>query len=191
MTAVLLTPCITGWLMLPFLLSILFLMVSAFSCGTRDNVTACGPTDNILIISPISYGWETRSSWLRQGVLRLGLLRDNTGVLIAYDSGDGSLSVMDVRSRKQEPIAHSEDQEDELLSIVAIKGCVQYCITFRLSFSFMSDMFGSCRGTKAVAGTQLGVLSIFNRNKGWGDCVDRVPGYVYFRTELGTLFSRN
>ncbi|KAK2460777.1 hypothetical protein APHAL10511_007247 [Amanita phalloides] len=69
-------------------------------------------------------------------------------------SGDGSLSVMDVRSKKQEPIAHSEDQEDELLSIVAIKG-----------------------GAKAVVGTQLGVLSIFNRNKGWGDCVDRVPGH--------------
>lgn len=31
---------------------------------------------------------------------------------------------MDVRSKKQEAIAHSEDQEDELLSIVAIRGCV-------------------------------------------------------------------
>jgi len=61
---------------------------------------------------------------------------------------------MDIRSKKQEPIAHSEDQEDELLSIVAIRG-----------------------DTKAVVGTQLGVLSIFNRNKGWGDCVDRVPGH--------------
>lgn len=69
-------------------------------------------------------------------------------------SGDGSLSVMDVRSKKPEPVAHSEDQEDELLSIVTIKG-----------------------GTKAVVGTQLGILSIFNRNKGWGDCVDRVPGH--------------
>ncbi|KAF8639205.1 hypothetical protein AX17_001691 [Amanita inopinata Kibby_2008] len=69
-------------------------------------------------------------------------------------SGDGTLSVMDIKSKKAEPIAHSEDQEDELLSIVAIKS-----------------------GTKAVVGTQLGVLSIFNRNKGWGDCVDRVPGH--------------
>ncbi|KAF8352082.1 WD40-repeat-containing domain protein [Amanita rubescens] len=69
-------------------------------------------------------------------------------------SGDGSLSVMDVRSKKLEPLAHSEDQEDELLSIVAIRG-----------------------DTKAVVGTQLGVLSIFNRNKGWGDCVDRIPGH--------------
>jgi hypothetical protein len=32
---------------------------------------------------------------------------------------------MDVRSKKPEPFAQSEDQEDELLSIVAIKGYVQ------------------------------------------------------------------
>jgi len=31
---------------------------------------------------------------------------------------------MDVRSKKPEPVAQSEDQEDELLSIVAIKGYV-------------------------------------------------------------------
>jgi hypothetical protein len=35
-----------------------------------------------------------------------------------------------------------------------------------------------CSGTKVIVGTQIGVLSIFNRNSGWGDCVDRVPGYV-------------
>ena len=32
-------------------------------------------------------------------------------------------------------------------------------------------------GSKVVVGTQLGILSIFNRSKGWGDCVDRVPGH--------------
>ncbi|KAI9056357.1 WD40 repeat-like protein [Trametes sanguinea] len=69
-------------------------------------------------------------------------------------SGDGTLSVMDVRSKKMEPIAQSEDQEDELLSILAIKG-----------------------GQKIVVGTQLGILSIFNRKSGWGDCVDRIPGH--------------
>jgi WD repeat-containing protein 55 len=37
-------------------------------------------------------------------------------------SGDGTLSVMDIRSKKPEPFAHSEDQEDELLSIVPFKG---------------------------------------------------------------------
>ncbi|KAF4612661.1 hypothetical protein D9613_011731 [Agrocybe pediades] len=69
-------------------------------------------------------------------------------------SGDGTLSVIDVRSKKPEPIAHSEDQEDELLSIASIKG-----------------------GSKFVVGTQIGILSIFNRNSGWGDCVDRIPGH--------------
>ncbi len=41
---------------------------------------------------------------------------------LMYASGDGTLSVMDVRSKKPEPFAHSEDQEDELLSIVPFKG---------------------------------------------------------------------
>ena len=37
-------------------------------------------------------------------------------------SGDGSLSVLDVRSKRTDPFAQSEDQEDELLSVVSIKG---------------------------------------------------------------------
>lgn len=37
-------------------------------------------------------------------------------------SGDGTLSVMDVRSKKPESFTHSEDQEDELLSVVSFKG---------------------------------------------------------------------
>ncbi|KAG8216026.1 WD40-repeat-containing domain protein [Butyriboletus roseoflavus] len=69
-------------------------------------------------------------------------------------SADGTLSVIDVRGKKLEPLARSEDQEDELLSIVAIRN-----------------------GTKVVVGTQLGILSIFNRSQGWADCVDRVPGH--------------
>ena len=32
-------------------------------------------------------------------------------------------------------------------------------------------------GTKVVVGTQLGVLSIFDRKRGWGDSVDRFPGH--------------
>ncbi|KAI0074600.1 WD40 repeat-like protein [Panus rudis PR-1116 ss-1] len=71
-------------------------------------------------------------------------------------SGDGTLSVLDVRSKKTEPFAQSEDQEDELLSLVSIKG-----------------------GQKIVVGTQLGILSIFNRKSGWGDCVDRIPGHPH------------
>ncbi|KAH9947839.1 WD40 repeat-like protein [Amylocystis lapponica] len=71
-------------------------------------------------------------------------------------SGDGSLSVIDIRSKKTQPLAQSEDQEDELLCIVPFKG-----------------------GQKFAVGTQLGILSIFNKRNGWGDCVDRIPGHPH------------
>ncbi|KAJ9115735.1 hypothetical protein QFC24_006918 [Naganishia onofrii] len=69
-------------------------------------------------------------------------------------SGDGTVSVIDVRSNSTTPFAVSDDQEDELLSIVTIKG-----------------------GAKHVVGTQLGVLSVFERQKGWQDSVDRILGH--------------
>ncbi|THH08792.1 hypothetical protein EW145_g2466 [Phellinidium pouzarii] len=75
---------------------------------------------------------------------------------LVVTSGDGTLSVIDVRSSKPGPLAHSEDQEDEMLSVVPIRG-----------------------GEKTIVGTQLGVLAVFNRSSGWGDCVDRVPGHPH------------
>ncbi|KAF5384376.1 hypothetical protein D9615_003324 [Tricholomella constricta] len=86
-------------------------------------------------------------------------------------SGDGTLSVMDIRSKKPEPYAQSEDQEDELLSIVAIKGYVAFPL-FELKRLDNS-------ASKVVVGTQIGILSIFNRSAGWGDCVDRIPGHPH------------
>lgn len=71
-------------------------------------------------------------------------------------SGDGTLSVIDIRSSKTTPLAHSEDQEDELLSIIPIRG-----------------------GAKFVVGTQQGPLHIFSRSAGWADCVDRIPGHPH------------
>lgn len=41
---------------------------------------------------------------------------------LVTSSGDATLSVIDVR--KSTPLAHSEDQEDELLSLVSIRGSV-------------------------------------------------------------------
>ncbi|KAK7683851.1 WD repeat-containing protein jip5 [Cerrena zonata] len=76
--------------------------------------------------------------------------------MLNLDSGDGTLSVLDVRSKRADPFAQSEDQEDELLSVVAIKG-----------------------SQKLVVGTQIGILSIFNRKSGYGDCVDRIPGHPH------------
>jgi WD40 repeat protein len=88
---------------------------------------------------------------------------DDKKILVAT-SGDGTLSVMDVRANKTEPAAQSEDQEDELLSIVAIKN-----------------------NTKVAIGTQTGIISIFNRSAGWGDCVDRMPGHPSSIDALCTL----
>ncbi|KAH7337596.1 WD40-repeat-containing domain protein [Rhizoctonia solani] len=79
-------------------------------------------------------------------------------------SGDGTLSVIDVRSSKVEPFAHSEDQEDELLSIVSIKD-----------------------GKKVAVGTQTGIIGIWNRSSGWGDCVDRIKGHPHSVDALATL----
>ncbi|KAJ8585344.1 WD40 repeat-like protein [Rhizopogon salebrosus TDB-379] len=79
-------------------------------------------------------------------------------------SGDGTLSVIDVRGKKPEPVAQSEDQEDELLSVVSIRS-----------------------GSKVIVGTQMGILSVFNRSQGWGDCVDRVPGHPQSIDALCTL----
>ena len=47
--------------------------------------------------------------------------------------------------------------------------CVGY------SFAYLR-IHSSFRGSKTVVGTQLGILSVFNKNSGWGDCVDRIPG---------------
>lgn len=81
-------------------------------------------------------------------------------------SGDGHLSAIDIRSNKPAALAVSDDQEDELLSIAAIKG-----------------------GSKCVVGSGLGILSVWNRKAGWGDCtcsprkgadpsgLDRIPGH--------------
>src|SRR6266481_9340908 len=99
-------------------------------------------------------------------------------------SGDGTLSVMDVRSSKTEPTARSEDQEDELLSITAIKG---YMILPLVLTCTSTDSDLRDRNTKFVIGTQLGILSMFNRNKGWGDCVDRIPGSVALRVPCYSL----
>lgn len=66
---------------------------------------------------------------------------------LAFNRGDGHLSVIDIRSNKSTPLTVSEDQEDELLSIVPIKG-----------------------GQKAIVGSGLGILSVWNRQLGWADC---------------------
>ncbi|CAE6473217.1 unnamed protein product [Rhizoctonia solani] len=89
-------------------------------------------------------------------------LQDKKHLVVA--SGDGTLSVVDVRSSKAEPFAQSEDQDDELLSLVSIKD-----------------------GKKIAVGTQTGIISIWNRGSGWGDCVDRMKGHPHSVDALAKL----
>ena len=53
---------------------------------------------------------------------------------------------------------------------------IQFLIS-RVGSCLLANKFVCPSGSKVVVGTQLGILSIFNRSKGWGDCVDRVPGH--------------
>lgn len=53
---------------------------------------------------------------------------------------------------------------------------IQFLIS-RVGSCLLANKFVYPSGSKVVVGTQLGILSIFNRSKGWGDCVDRVPGH--------------
>lgn len=71
-------------------------------------------------------------------------------------SGDCTLSVIDIRSSRTEPFAQSDDQDDEFLSLCSIKN-----------------------NTKLIVGTQLGMLSIFNRSSAsaYLGPVDRMPGH--------------
>lgn len=59
--------------------------------------------------------------------------------------------MFDIRQRK--PLKISENQHDELLSVVVVK-----------------------EGKKAIVGTQDGILEIFSWGN-WGDCTDRIPGH--------------
>lgn len=97
-------------------------------------------------------------------------------------SGDGTLSSIDVRAKSSSGgFTQSEDQEDELLSSVSIRGCVRLtnCLTAPV-YRYLVELYvpRNRSGTKLVVGTQLGILSIFDRKKGFADCVDRVKGCV-------------
>lgn len=70
---------------------------------------------------------------------------------IVSASGDATLGIYDIR--KQEHFYRSDDQESELTSACVVKG-----------------------GRKVVAGTQDGVMLLFNWGQ-WGDCSDRFPGH--------------
>ncbi|WWD06227.1 WD repeat-containing protein JIP5 [Kwoniella europaea PYCC6329] len=119
----------------------------------NENLIASGDDDGIIKL------WDPRKpDVIREYNQHFDYISDFTYFddkrQLVSTSGDGHLSVIDIRSNKAQPLTVSADQEDELLSIVQIKG-----------------------GQKAIVGSGLGILSIWNRKLGWGDSVDRIPGH--------------
>ncbi|WWC85438.1 uncharacterized protein L201_000301 [Kwoniella dendrophila CBS 6074] len=119
----------------------------------NENLVASGDDDGIIKL------WDPRKpDMIREYNQHFDYISDFTYFedkrQLVSTSGDGHLSVTDIRSNKSQPLTVSADQEDELLSIVQIKG-----------------------GQKAIVGSGLGILSIWNRKLGWGDSVDRIPGH--------------
>jgi len=108
--------------------------VSICSFGILGSGTVSEPIPSILTISLIFSGWMIKSNWSPQGeYVDMQLRRTLRTEEYRLYSGDGTLSVMDVRSKKSVPVAQSEDQEDELLSIVSIKGFV-YLVLYRVTW---------------------------------------------------------
>ncbi|CEH14159.1 WD40 repeat protein [Ceraceosorus bombacis] len=94
----------------------------------------------------------------RRQMRGLGAMEDESADKLGRErlvvtSGDGTLSVIDPRVGPS-AVEVSEDQEDELLGVAAIK-----------------------RGNKLVVGTQLGMLSVWAPSRGLLDHVDRIPGH--------------
>ena len=122
--------------------------------GTLPNLLATGDDEGVIKL------WDYRqpNNAVRNYTHHFDYISDfhfeHSSRHLISTSADGTLSVIDVRSNKPEPISHSEDQEDELLSIAPLIGTSKY-----------------------VVGTQIGILSVFNSRQGFGDCVDRIPGH--------------
>ncbi|RKP34269.1 WD40-repeat-containing domain protein, partial [Dimargaris cristalligena] len=101
--------------------------------------------------------WDTRSPRVVRefGDIHSDLITDSCysaarrTLLVA--GADGLLTVLDLR--KDKPLAVSENQDDDLLSVMAVKD-----------------------NSRAVVGMQSGVLGIFKWGD-WGDIVDRFPGH--------------
>ncbi|KAG9078534.1 WD repeat-containing protein jip5 [Ceratobasidium sp. UAMH 11750] len=127
------------------------------------SMLATGDDDGVIKLWDPRQQSSVRSYTHHQDFISEFLWLDDKKHLVAT-SGDGTLSVLDVRSNKTTPFAQSEDQEDELLSAVSIKG-----------------------GAKIAVGTQTGIISIWNRSSGYGDCVDRVPGHPHSVDALAAL----
>ncbi|KAI2513739.1 hypothetical protein MHU86_522 [Fragilaria crotonensis] len=109
-------------------------------CGSNTSKKACVMT------------WDEHEDYIS------GFEHDADGTTLLASSADCSISVMDMRKAvnpqtRSEAIRRSDDQEDEMLSIVLLKN-----------------------GRKVMCGSQQGVLSVWSWGV-WGDVSDRFPGH--------------
>lgn len=109
-------------------------------CGSDTSKRACVMT------------WDEHEDYIS------GFEHDAEGTTLLASSADCSISVMDMRKAvnpqtRSEAIRKSDDQEDEMLSIVLLKN-----------------------GRKVMCGTQQGVLAVWSWGT-WGDVSDRFPGH--------------
>ncbi|CAG8546112.1 5238_t:CDS:2, partial [Acaulospora morrowiae] len=116
----------------------------------NENALATGDDDGYIKIWDTRTGGELMEYSDHQDFISDFAFRAETKNLIAT-SGDGTLSVYDIR--RPNFIAMSDNQDDELLSVVIIKD-----------------------NRKVVAGTQSGVLNLFSWGE-WEDCNDRFIGH--------------
>jgi len=109
-------------------------------CGSNTSGKAC-------VLS-----WDEHEDYIS------GFEHDAEGTTLLASSADCSISVMDLRKAvnpqtKSEAFRKSDDQEDEMLSIVLLKN-----------------------GRKVMCGSQQGVLAVWSWGT-WGDVSDRFPGH--------------
>lgn len=119
--------------------------------AVSESITASGDEDGILKL------WDSRQS---DAIATLTPHTDYISDMAVCDaehallstSGDGTLSLIDVRTRKVKHTSE-DDADDELLSVSVVKG-----------------------GKKVVCGTTSGVLNVWSWGY-WNDCSDRFPGH--------------
>ncbi|KAG8809481.1 WD repeat-containing protein jip5, partial [Serendipita sp. 399] len=137
--------------------------------GASLNMIASGDDDGVIRIWDIRLSADSPSpirTYTHHSDYISGFVWLKDKKYLVATSGDGTLSVMDVRSSKSQPLTQSEDQEDEILSVVAIKG-----------------------EKKLAIGMQLGPIAIFDRSKGYRDCVDRFIGHPHSVDAMAVLSS--
>lgn len=144
------------------------------SFGIPENQTLFGLTPTILTSFQISCSWRTKSNLYLPGIYHFSLKLSE----LLTDSP--SMSVVTVHY-----LLLMSDQRRPSLSLSRKIRKMNFFPLYQSKGSYVChspDFYTKIllRGQKFVVGTQLGILAIFNRHNGWGDCVDRIPGWAEY-----------